>query len=129
MMDVSQPLAGRRLLLVEDEAMVAMMIQDMLEDLGCVVAAVAADVPHGLAYAEDDALALDAAVLDVNLGGEKVFPVAERLTTRRVPFIFSTGYGRNGMGPEFAEVPVLAKPYDMVALSGALRIILDQRTS
>jgi CheY-like chemotaxis protein len=122
---VSTPLSGLRLLVVEDEAMIAMLLEDMLADLGCVIAGSAGDISRGVAFAENDALALDAAVLDVNIGGEKVFPVAERLVARGVPFVFATGYGRDGVAPAFARVPVLSKPYDPRALEAALVSVLQ----
>jgi hypothetical protein len=96
------------------------MLEDMLVDLGCVVAGSAGNISRGLAFADDDELALDAAVLDINLGGEKVFPVAERLVIRGVPFIFATGYGRDGLLGAFALTPVLSKPFDHRALEAAL---------
>ncbi|MDP3747049.1 MAG: response regulator [Phenylobacterium sp.] len=113
-------LTGLRLLIVEDEAMVAMMIEFMLTDLGCVVVDVAGTVSRGLALAGDEALALDGAILDVNLGGEKVYPVAEALRSRHVPFIFSTGYGIDGITEQFAQVPALAKPYEQQTLENML---------
>ena len=97
--------------------MVAMMIEDMLADLGCVVVGVAGTVSQGMALAGDETLQIDGAVLDVNLGGEKVFPVAERLTARGVPFIFSTGYGPAGISEAYARTPTLAKPYGRKALA------------
>jgi len=117
-------LAGLRILIVEDEAIVAMLIEDMLQALGCTVVKIAANLREGLAAAGDEAVALDGAVLDVNLGGEKVFPVAERLTARGVPFIFSTGYGTKGIADEFACAPVLAKPYGQDALGETLTAAL-----
>lgn len=113
-------LTGLRLLIVEDEAMVAMMIEFMLTDLGCVVVDVAGTVSRGLALAGDEALALDGAILDVNLGGEKVYPVAEALRSRHVPFIFSTGYGIDGITEKFAQEPALAKPYEQKTLEEML---------
>ena len=106
------PLQGRRLLVVEDEAMIALEIVNMLSALGCVVVDVASSLHRGLAIACNPAVQLDAAVLDINLGGEQVYPVAERLRTRGVPFMFSTGYGQNGRAPSFANVPTLNKPYE-----------------
>ncbi|HZZ35245.1 MAG TPA: response regulator [Caulobacteraceae bacterium] len=120
----SAVLAGRRLLIVEDEALVAMMLEDMLAGLGCVVVEVAGSVSEGLALAGDASLALDAAVLDVNLGGEEVYPVAEKLSAGGVPFVFSTGYGVAGIAPGFARVPALAKPFTPRALASALLSVL-----
>ena len=104
-------LIGLRLLVVEDETIVALMLEDMLGDFGCVVVDVAGTLAKGLDLATDENLDLDGAILDVNLGGEQVYPVAERLETRGVPFIFCTGYGRAGLAPSFAHIPTLAKPY------------------
>jgi len=120
MMAAVGQLAGLRLLVVEDEAMVAMMLEDMLSDLGCVVVEVAGSLARGLALVDSPHIAIDGAVLDVNLGGEKVYPVAERLTARRVPFIFSTGYGLAGISPQFAHVLALAKPFSLSRLERAL---------
>ncbi len=113
-------LKGLRILLVEDETMVAILIEDMLEGFGSVVVDVAGTLSRGLAMVRDESLALDAAILDVNLGGEKVYPVAELLAARGVPLVFSTGYGREGMATRFAGFPVLAKPFSAQALQAAL---------
>ena len=120
MMAEALALAGSRLLLVEDEAIVAMMIEDQLTDLGCVVVSVVASVSEGLAAIDRKSSALDAAVLDVNLGNEKVYPVAERLKERGIPFIFSTGYGLAGIAPGFAGIPALANPFGSKALEAKL---------
>lgn len=125
MTPATEALSGRRVLVVEDEALVALMVEDMLSDLGCVVVDVAGTVERGLSIASDPNLALDGAVLDVNLGGEKVYPVAEALAARGVPFIFATGYGLAGISPRFSHVPALAKPYEPRALETALTAALD----
>lgn len=114
------PLSGLRLLLVEDEAMVAMMVEDMLRDLGCVVVEVAGTVSSGLALAEREGLEIDGALLDVNLGAERVYPVAAALKARGVPFIFSTGYSTAGIADLFAGVPILPKPYEIHTLERQL---------
>jgi CheY-like chemotaxis protein len=104
-------LNGLRLLVVEDEAMIAMMLEDMLDTFGCVVVEVAGTLSKGLDLVSNEALDLDGAILDVNLGGEPVYPVAERLIALGVPFIFCTGYGLAGLASNFSHVPTLAKPY------------------
>jgi CheY-like chemotaxis protein len=111
-------LAGLRVLLVEDEAMVALLIEDVLEELGCVTVGPAARVSAALDLI--DAHPVDLAVLDVNLGGETVFPVADRLADRGVPFLFSTGYGAAGLIDRHAGRPVLPKPFDPDQLGPAL---------
>ena len=103
--------AGLRMLIVEDEAMVAMMVEDTLVDLGCVIADIASNVAKALRFLEERPDSIDAAILDVNLGGEKVFPVAEVLTLRGIPFVFATGYGRPGLEGRFDEAPVVQKPF------------------
>ncbi|QUD90152.1 response regulator [Phenylobacterium montanum] len=111
-------LNGLRLLVVEDEALIALTLEDMLDGFGCVVAGVAGTLKRAVALADE--LAIDGAVLDVNLGGERVYPAAERLKARGVPFVFCTGYGRAGLDQAFAHVPTLDKPYQEEALRGLL---------
>ncbi len=123
-MMATHALTGLRLLLVEDEAMVAMMVEDMLSELGCVVVDVAGTVSRGLALVDDGDLKLDGAVLDVNLGGEMVYPVAEALVARGVPFIFSTGYSTAGIRANYSNVPILPKPYEMQVLEEQLVLVL-----
>lgn len=120
-------LSGVRMLVVEDEAIVAMMVEDLLADLGCVVIQVAGSVRSALDMVENQEIAIDGAILDVNLGGEKVFPVAEALTTRQVPFVFATGYGMAGLNERFAGTPTLAKPFVSKALENALLAALGCR--
>jgi CheY-like chemotaxis protein len=117
-------LSGLRLLVVEDEAMIAMMLEDMLDTFGCVVVDVAGTLARGMDLAANEALTLDGAILDVNLGGEAVYPVAERLSARGVPFIFCTGYGMAGLADHFAHVPTLAKPYMRDELEAALKSVM-----
>ena len=122
-------LAETRVLVVEDEALVALMVEDMLSDLGCVVVDVAGTLERGLSIVSDPDVALDAAVLDVNLGGEKVYPVADALAAKGVPFVFATGYGVAGISPRFSHVPALAKPYDSHVLEAALTAALRRDPS
>ncbi|AZE83833.1 Response regulator receiver protein [Pseudomonas orientalis] len=100
---------GIRVLLVEDEGAIAMLIEEMLEDLGCTVVASVAHLAKALQVA--DVVEVDVAILDVNLAGERVFPAARILRSRNIPFLFSTGYGVSGLPEEFADCPVLHKPF------------------
>lgn len=97
------------MLLVEDEGAIAMLIEEMLEDFGCTVVASVAQLAKALHVA--NVVDVDLAILDVNLAGERVFPVAHILRARGIPFLFSTGYGASGLPGEFADCPVLHKPF------------------
>ena len=108
-------------LLVEDEMCLAMMLQDLLEDAGYRVIK-AARVPAALSMAEGEDI--DAAILDVNVAGRDVFPVADELRRRGVPFMFASGYGDRGVPGEFREYPMLQKPYDPAALGTMLKNVL-----
>src|SRR5690242_7607316 len=117
--------AGRRVLVVEDEMMIAMLVEDMLAELGCAVVgpAHALDAALDLARTVDE---IDAALLDVNLAGQPVFAVADALREKGVPAIFSTGYGDAGLREVDRGAPVLQKPFragDLArALTEALRV-------
>lgn len=111
-------LAGLRVLVVEDEAMVSMLVEEFLDELGCEVAGVASRLDDALEKART--LALDAAVLDVNLAGQMSYPVAEVLRARDVAFVFATGYGLAGLPAGLRGAPVLAKPFHCEQLAGAL---------
>jgi CheY-like chemotaxis protein len=114
-------LDGLRMLVVEDEALVAMMVEDMLTDFGCVVVDVAGTLEQGLALAKADEPPIDGAILDVNLGGSKVFPIAEALEARGLKFVFATGYGRAGLESRFADRAVIAKPFGRDALESLMK--------
>jgi CheY-like chemotaxis protein len=119
-MSESRSLAGFRVLIVEDEALVAMLIEDYLTDLGCVVVDVAGTLSRGLELVSDPTLAIDGATLDINLAGEQVFPIADVLRRRGIPFVFATGYGTNGLVPRFAGYPVIPKPFGFAPLKAAI---------
>jgi CheY-like chemotaxis protein len=104
-------LAGKQVLIVEDETLVAMLLEDMIADLGGTVAGTASRVRHALEILGDPARPIDLAVLDVNLGGEDAFPIAAALAERGVPFAFSTGYGSGGLPESWRTRPVLQKPF------------------
>ena len=116
-------LNGRRILVVEDEALVAMLVEDALADAGATVIGPAATVAEALALLEREAQVPHAAVLDLNLAGETSTPVADVLAARGVPFVVATGYGASGLPAGHADVPVLAKPYDPDDLTSTLRRI------
>jgi DNA-binding response OmpR family regulator len=111
-----------RLILVEDESLVAIMMEDMLVDLGCEVVAAFGQLAAALAWLDDAARPFDAAILDVNLGGEMVFPLAQVLRDRGVPFAFATGHGEIS-DKRFAAAPLLHKPVDPHMLSQALEVL------
>lgn len=113
--------AGRRVLVVEDEVLVAMLVEDILADHGAEAVGPATRIGAALALAQSEPL--DAAILDVNLAGEVTAPVAAALAARGVPFLFATGYGRAGLPPGHEDAAVLAKPFaerDLVAALAAL---------
>jgi CheY-like chemotaxis protein len=120
---MSAPLQAPRIMIVEDEALVALMVEDLLTDFGCEISGSFGAVDDALAYLRDAAApppALDGAVLDVNIGGTMVFPVAERLRAAGIPFVFATGYAalpRKG----FEDIIVLNKPIDPHLLEDAVR--------
>ena len=116
---MSQAFAGRRVLIVEDESLVAMLLETILEDMGCTPVGPAATVDEGLRMVSEGA-AVDAALLDVNVAGKQVFPIAEALRERGVPFVFSTGYGEGGLPDEWRGQPTLQKPFTEAAVRDAL---------
>lgn len=115
-------LRNARVLVVEDEFMVAALLEDRLGGLGCDVVGPAHDIEQALALLACEPV--DAAVLDVNICGRMVFPVADALAEQKIPFIFATAYGRAGLVSPHAERAVLDKPYHERALEHALRAAL-----
>jgi CheY-like chemotaxis protein len=111
-----------RVLLVEDEVLVAMMLEEILEEFGCEVVGPIGRIEAAKAAIEHDGL--DCALLDINLRGQPVYPVAELLTEHAVPFGFVTGYGKSGVAEKFAACPVLQKPFS----SGELADVLTRLT-
>ena len=109
---------GLRVLVVEDEAMIAMLAEDMIDMAGCQLAGIASSLAEGLAAAERHDF--DVAMLDVNLDGQNSGPIADRLNERGLPFIFTTGYGSDGVPDDHAHRPVCAKPYVIADLHAAL---------
>lgn len=114
--------AGKRILLVEDEALVAMLLEDMVAELGATVVGLESRVDLAVACAESEEL--DAAILDINLGGQRSYAVADALRLRGVPFVFATGYGEVGVDAAHRGAPVLIKPYSIDDVARALRTVL-----
>lgn len=112
-------LTDSRILIVEDESLVAMLLETILEDMGCQPLGPVATVDEALAFLESGA-ALDAALLDVNVAGREVFPVAAMLEARGVPFVFSTGYGEGGLPEAWRGRPTIQKPFTEAAVRDAL---------
>lgn len=98
----------RCVLIAEDEMLLAMMLEDILQDAGFRVLK-AARLLTGLELAASESI--DAAILDVHLAGKEVFPLADELSRRRIPFLFASGYGDNGLPPEYQGAAMLQKPY------------------
>jgi CheY-like chemotaxis protein len=112
------PPRPRRILIAEDEAITSMMIEDVVHGLGCTVVGPAGRLREALRLAGEGEL--DGAVLDVNLNGESIYPVAEALAAREVPFVFLTGYGAAGLDAAHAHRRVLQKPFRATDLSRLL---------
>ncbi len=112
-------------MIVEDEALIALHLQDMLEDMGASTAAVFSSVAEALKGM--GAVEADAAVLDVNVAGAQVFPVAEILAGRKLPIVFSTGYGAGSLPEKWRDYPVVAKPFDPGALQAGLIAAIARR--
>lgn len=113
-------LTGLRVLVVEDEMMVAMLMEDMLADLGCIVVGPISRLDEAMESISE--LELDCAVLDVNLGDQSVFPLADLLRERGIPYAFATGYGDAGLRPVDKGAPVLQKPFREADLA---RVLVD----
>ena len=108
------PLQGLRILVVEDEMMVAMLVEDLLEAFGCTIVGPAASIAGALALIATEAI--DGAMLDLNLAGQAVYPVADELARFGIPFIFVTGYGNQEVIGDHNSRPRLAKPFRRVDL-------------
>jgi CheY-like chemotaxis protein len=111
-------LRGRKILIVEDEPFIALTLEDMLTDLSCIIAGSVSQVADALALIREGGI--DAAVLDVNLGSQKIDPVADELADKSCPFIFTTGYGRAGVPPSHNRRGIVAKPFTSEDLARAL---------
>lgn len=108
-----------KILIVEDEALVAMLIEDMVVELGHEVAGVAKSLDDALLMAQ--CLKFDLALLDINLNGQKSLPVAQMLAERGIPFLFASGYGASGLDERFIDNPILDKPFSIAQLNKQIK--------
>ena len=111
-------LSNREVLVVEDEMMIAMLREDMLDELGCKLVGQAASVPRALELIGNESI--EVAILDLNLDGKDTYAIADALQRKNVPFIFATGYGSAGLRQEYGNRPVLQKPFQQKDLEMAL---------
>lgn len=118
-MEAADDLQGCRVLVVEDDAMIAMMLQDLLEDMGCRVAGLASRFDEALQRSGADDF--DVALLDVNLRGQRTLPIAEAMLQRRKPFVLTTGYATTMLPDSLRAATLLQKPYRRQDLETALR--------
>ena len=110
----------KRVLIVEDEGLISMLLEELMERLGYEVVAVSSTLEEALEHART--VSVDFAMLDINLNGKESFPVAAVLRGRGIPFIFATGYGDAALASDFADALVVEKPFSR----NALRAILDK---
>jgi CheY-like chemotaxis protein len=114
-------------LVVEDELMIRMLLEDMLRELGYTIVAEAAHIEAALEAANN--ADFDLAILDVNLNGQPISPVADALAARGTPFVFATGYGERSLPELYRDRPTLKKPFQMEGLQRLLQSALDQRSA
>lgn len=114
-------LRGKRVLLVDDEFLLILQLEELLHSLGCAIVGPYGDLHAALAGARR--AEIDFAILDVNLNGTMVFPLADELHERGIPFILLTGYGRTSLPERFQATPRLSKPYDPATLLREIKLI------
>ncbi|NKF21001.1 response regulator [Solimonas marina] len=119
---MSDTLLGKRVLVVEDEPLIGMLLEELLRIFGAQIVGPATHLDQALRMARFEGV--DAAVLDINVDGELSYPVADVLRERGVPFVFATGYGRGTLSASYAETTLIEKPYRAEQLHAALEKIL-----
>jgi CheY-like chemotaxis protein len=121
-MPAQAAMAAKRVLVVEDELMIRMLLEDMLDELGYTVAAEAAHLDEALEATRS--ADFDLAILDVNLDGQPISPVVDALVARGTPFVFATGYGERGLPEPYRDRPALKKPFQIEGLKRMLETAL-----
>ena len=124
-MTVTRPPRGS-VFLVEDEVMIRMMVADMLQELGYTIAAEAGEIGEAIRLAQTTYF--DLAILDVNVNGKVISPVADLLKANNRPFIFATGYGFSGLPEEYRDRPSLQKPFQIETLGKVIEATLRSAT-
>jgi CheY-like chemotaxis protein len=119
----SGKLADRRILVVEDSPLIATVLEDMLKDMGCTVVGPTGNMAFGVELATNEEI--DAAVIDLNIRGGKVYPVAEVLAARNIPFIIASGYADWTMRDDMKDRPRLTKPYSAEAVEEQLTKLFE----
>jgi CheY-like chemotaxis protein len=118
----NRPAHALRVLLVEDEYLVAMLLENMLAELGHSVVGPVARLKKALELAEREPI--DMAILDVNINGEQAYPIADALAARNIPFVFSTGYGSGSLPAQYRDRPALGKPFQLRDLQKLLAALV-----
>jgi CheY-like chemotaxis protein len=118
-MSTIEDFQGLRVIVVEDDSLICLLFEDMLSDLGCKVVGTAGDLKRATELAQRDE-SVDVAILDVNLGGQVVFPVADILCRRGIPIVFATGLGADGLPPDWQGHCSIQKPMTAATLAKAL---------
>ena len=116
---------NQKVLIVEDEMMVLIMIEDMLEEFGCQSSASAATSEQAINLLDRETF--DAAILDINLNGKRSYEVAEALLLNKIPFVFCSGNAISDLPPQFRNIPFLRKPFSYQALTSQLIVLLGGR--
>jgi DNA-binding response OmpR family regulator len=124
--EIAGELAGRRVLIVEDEFFLAILLEEDLQAAGCAIVGPFKTVKTAVDASRKEAFHV--AVLDINLNGQMVYPLAEELSTRQIPFLFLSGYGFGDLPDRFRNVPRLAKPYETTMLVRELQRLLARRS-
>jgi two-component SAPR family response regulator len=115
-------LSGKRILVVEDEMMISMLLEDMLAEFGCIPVGPVAKVEPALKLIES--VPFDAAILDVNLNGDETYPIADALAARAIPFVFASGYRASRLRDDYRGIPSLQKPFEQQELERTLAAAL-----
>jgi CheY-like chemotaxis protein len=127
-MSVAPQGEGLAILVVDDETLIAMLLEDVLIDLGCTVVGPAASVAQSLALVDGGRM-IDGALLDINLRGELVYPLADVLRERGIPFVFITGNALHGIDSRYAAIPAVTKPFSSETISDVVRDFGAQRSA